>query len=194
MKRASKKANSRTTSGSIRIISGQWRGRKLPVISAQGLRPTTDRNKEMLFNWLMHDTRDANVLDMFAGSGGLGFEALSRYAAHCTFIEQDKTAVKGINQNIALLGASATVKQGDAVQVATLLSSSFDIIFIDPPFHQGLTQQAIDIVQRFNLLSADGLIYVEQESQQPIPRLPDDLEILKQKHTAQVSCWLLHRR
>ncbi|MCW8091942.1 16S rRNA (guanine(966)-N(2))-methyltransferase RsmD [Alteromonas sp. ASW11-130] len=194
MKRASKKASSRIASGSIRIISGQWRGRKLPVINADGLRPTTDRNKEMLFNWLMHDVRDSKVLDMFAGSGGLGFEALSRYATNCTFLEYDKIAVQCIQQNIATLGAQAQVLQGDALQLAASLTGSFDLIFVDPPFHQGLTQQAIDAIEKHQLLNADGLIYLEQEKQHPLPHLPDNLTIIKQKQTAQVSCLLLHRR
>ncbi|MCW8109251.1 16S rRNA (guanine(966)-N(2))-methyltransferase RsmD [Alteromonas ponticola] len=194
MKRASKKANPKTTSGSIRIISGQWRGRKLPVINTHGLRPTTDRNKEMLFNWLMHDIRDTQVLDMFAGSGGLGFEALSRYATDCTFVEYDKMAAQRIKENIDALGASASVIQGDARQIASSISRSFDIIFIDPPFHQGLAQQAIDVIMHYQLLKAGGLIYLEQESQLPLPQLPEGLTLIKQKQTAQVSCLLLHHQ
>ncbi len=194
MKRVSKNANLKSASGSIRIIAGQWRGRKLPVVNAQGLRPTTDRNKEMLFNWLMNDVRDANVLDMFAGSGGLGLEALSRYAAHCTFVENDAQAVKVLHQNIALLGANAQVIKGDAFQTVTTLSSNFDIIFIDPPFHHGLSQRAIDAIHHSQLLNADGLLYLEQEAHQSLPRLPDNWTIIKQKQTPQINCLLVSRR
>ncbi|WP_350636673.1 16S rRNA (guanine(966)-N(2))-methyltransferase RsmD, partial [Pseudoalteromonas sp. GW168-MNA-CIBAN-0100] len=87
----------------MRVISGQFRGRKLPVKDVQGLRPTTDRIKETVFNWLMQDTREANVLDCFAGSGGLGFEALSRFAKSATFVELDAAAAKQIELNISTL-------------------------------------------------------------------------------------------
>ena len=97
------KAITKSTDGFIRVISGQFRGRKLPVKDVQGLRPTTDRIKETVFNWLMQDTRDANVLDCFAGSGGLGFEALSRFASTALFIELDPSAAKQLAQNIATL-------------------------------------------------------------------------------------------
>ena len=106
MKRDVKKH--RTVIGSIRIISGQWRGRKLPVLDAQGLRPTTDRNKETLFNWLMPFIHNSKCLDAFAGSGGLGFEALSRYAAAVTFIELDKKTANALQQNLHMLQVPKT--------------------------------------------------------------------------------------
>ncbi len=194
MKRASKKANFKSASGSIRIIAGQWRGRKLPVVNVEGLRPTTDRNKEMLFNWLMHDVRDAKVLDMFAGSGGLGLEALSRYAAHCTFLESDAQAISVLKKNITTLDAQASVIKGDAFQSVASLSTEFDIILVDPPFHQGLSQQAIDAIDKYSLLKTDGVVYLEQEAHQPLPHFPNNWIILKQKQTPQIHCLLLSRR
>ena len=114
MKRGEKRSSTRAAqqlvskpSGTVRIISGRFRGRKLPVLDVQGLRPTTDKNREMLFSWLMPYTLDARCLDAFAGSGGLGFEALSRYGKSCTFIELDKNAAKKVAENIQLLGLSA---------------------------------------------------------------------------------------
>ena len=101
MTRARKQANSST--GSIRIIGGSHRGRKLPVLNAEGLRPTTDRTKETLFNWLMMDVQGANCLDCFAGAGSLGFEALSRGAKSVTFMELDKPAAKQLQANATLL-------------------------------------------------------------------------------------------
>ena len=132
----SRKTQSTNSPGQIRIIGGQWRGRKLPVLNAEGLRPTTDRNKETLFNWLMPYINDARCLDVFAGSGGLGLEALSRYAAHCDFIELDKQAASQLKSNLTLLKAnelaSATVHQGDALGILKGISQApYDIIFVD---------------------------------------------------------------
>ena len=91
--------------GSIRLISGQWKGRKLPVLDAEGLRPTTDRVKETLFNWLAAEIRDAHCLDLFAGSGSLGFEALSRYAAHVTMVEFNRSVAQQLIKNLNTLGS-----------------------------------------------------------------------------------------
>ncbi len=93
-------------SGFVRIISGQWRGRKLPVRDVEGLRPTTDRVKETIFNWLAPHVRGTRCLDLFAGSGGLGLEALSRYAEQVTLIEMDKGAADQIKKNLTTLGSS----------------------------------------------------------------------------------------
>lgn len=171
--------------GMIRIIAGQWRGRRLPVRDAEGLRPTTDRNKETLFNWLMHTVTDAHCLDMFAGSGGLGLEALSRYAASCEFFEYDKANATQLNNNLTALQANGRVRQGDALAlITTPLRDTFDIIFIDPPFGHGLVQPALDALFRLNKVSDEGVIYIEQEAQAPRPDLPQGWEWLKQKTTS----------
>ena len=94
-----KKAQVQNAKGEVRIIAGRWRGRKLPVLNANGLRPTGDRMKETLFNWLMHHILDSRCLDCFAGSGSLGFEALSRQARQVTFLELDKTDRKSTRLN-----------------------------------------------------------------------------------------------
>jgi len=128
--------------GNIRIISGKHRGRKLPVILSDGLRPTTDRTKETLFNWLMHDIQDAKVLDMFAGAGSLGFEALSRHAAYVTMIEKDPKVAKQLQSNLVLLQEQqrGNVICGDALTALGEQTHHFDIIFIDPPFGKIETQ------------------------------------------------------
>jgi 16S rRNA (guanine966-N2)-methyltransferase len=161
MKRGEKRSSkSRLTggskpSGTVRIISGRFRGRKLPVLDVQGLRPTTDKNKEMLFSWLMPYTTDVMCLDAFAGSGGLGFEALSRYAKSCTFIELDKNVAKNIADNIQLLGLSAQqakIIQGNSLDSVNNLSQPYELIFLDPPFNLNILPQMIERIVEKALL------------------------------------------
>ncbi|MFY8283283.1 16S rRNA (guanine(966)-N(2))-methyltransferase RsmD [Pseudoalteromonas sp. SSMSWG5] len=195
-KRPVKAANNKTANGFIRIISGQFRGRKLPVKDVQGLRPTTDRIKETVFNWLMQDTRDAAVLDCFAGSGGLGFEALSRFAASAVFFELDKSATAQLNSNIATLQLkNATVKHGDSL---TLLNNNaendkFDLVFVDPPFRQNLAEKSCFLLESNHWLTEQALIYVEVESELSNLDIPDNWLLLKEKTAGQVICRLYQR-
>ena len=195
-KRPVKAANNKTANGFIRIISGQFRGRKLPVKDVQGLRPTTDRIKETVFNWLMQDTRDAVVLDCFAGSGGLGFEALSRFAASAVFFELDKSATAQLNSNIATLQLkNATVKHGDSL---TLLNNNaennkFDLVFVDPPFRQNLAEKSCFLLESNHWLTEQALIYVEVESELSNLDIPDNWLLLKEKTAGQVICRLYQR-
>lgn len=196
-KRPVKAANNKTANGFIRIISGQFRGRKLPVKDVQGLRPTTDRIKETVFNWLMQDTRDAAVLDCFAGSGGLGFEALSRFAASAVFFELDKSATAQLNSNIATLQLkNATVKHGDSL---TLLNNNaendkFDLVFVDPPFRQNLAEKSCFLLESNHWLTEQALIYVEVESELSNLDTPDNWLLLKEKTAGQVICRLYQRK
>ena len=182
--------------GHIRIISGQWRGRKLPVLDAEGLRPTTDRNKETLFNWLMPYLNEATCLDAYAGSGGLGLEALSRYALSCDFIELDKSASAQLKKNLALLTANdaqrANVHQGDALAILpTFSGKSFDIIFVDPPFNKGLVAPTLSAIIANNLLSNDGVLYIEHEANLAPITLPDHWQIIKEKRTSALCYYLI---
>ncbi|GEA12846.1 16S rRNA (guanine(966)-N(2))-methyltransferase RsmD [Alteromonas sp. KUL49] len=183
-------------SGQIRIIGGQWRGRKLPVRDVTGLRPTTDRNKETLFNWLMHKLTDAVCIDVFAGSGGLGFEALSRYAKHCDFIEKDSGAFNQLVENTKLLRLNSpehvSVLQGDALSILSSLSkNSFDIAFVDPPFGKGLVQPVLDLIDKHQLMASNGVIYIEQESGLPWPTLPAHWQLTKSKETSSLMYGLI---
>lgn len=195
--RSNKQSIPPQATGEVRIISGQWRGRKLPVLAGEGLRPTTDRTKETLFNWLMNDIRDLVCVDAFAGSGSLGFEALSRGAKQVTFFEKNKSAAAQLAKNTALLNLSAQqarVQQGDALSLLMSLSGvQPDLIFLDPPFHQSLIQQALAVIEQQHLLTPGGLLYLEME--QPEPVLPDvsRWETLKLKSTPQFSYRLLRR-
>lgn len=177
--------------GQIRVIAGQWRGRKLPVSDVEGLRPTTDRNKETLFNWLMNDVRDARCLDVFAGSGGLGIEALSRYAKHCVFFEKDKRAATLLRKNLQTLEASADVIQGDALSLLNDQRQPFDIVFVDPPFGMNLVNPTLTSLSQNQLLASGSLIYIEQESQASDIMLPPACRIIKEKRLPQLHYLLV---
>ncbi|MFA3791512.1 16S rRNA (guanine(966)-N(2))-methyltransferase RsmD [Aliiglaciecola sp. SL4] len=188
MKRGVKKQNAIT--GSIRVISGKWRGRKLPVLEAQGLRPTTDRMKETLFNWLMPYVNESRCLDMFAGSGSLGFESLSRHASSATFIELDKVAAKLITSNLEKLKVEdqqTQVMQGNSLEVCSRLNHSFDLVFIDPPFNAGLVPKAIDVINQNNLVTTQSVVYIECEAQNQNYQVPDNWQCIKEKSTQSVS-------
>jgi len=125
------------STGFVRIISGLWRGRKLPVHDAEGLRPTTDRVKETLFNWIAQDVPRAKCLDLFAGSGGLGFEAASRQAELVTLIELNPAAFKQLETNIASLKAdNLKAINTDALSYLKQPGTPHHVVFIDPPFRK----------------------------------------------------------
>ena len=175
--------------GAIRIISGQWRGRKLPVLDVQGLRPTTDRSKETLFNWLMPYVQNAVCLDAFAGSGGLGFEALSRYAKNAVFVELDPKVVKQLYANIDLLKIESNkvkVIHGDAATESSLADSAFDLIFLDPPFNKGLLPKIIQRIDAEHMLKDNGVVYVECEAQ-CVYSVPASWALLKEKNTSHLT-------
>ena len=190
------KAQNANGNGQIRIIGGQWRGRKLPVLNAEGLRPTTDRNKETLFNWLMPYVNGSRCLDVFAGSGGLGLEALSRYASHCDFIELDKHAAAQLENNIALLktneAASASVHQGDALSILNNISRTpYDIVFVDPPFAKDLVTPTLTSLEENNTVKSGSVVYLEHESSLTTPALPDNWKIIKEKQTSALRYMLI---
>lgn len=191
-----KATNNKSANGFIRIISGQFRGRKLPVKDVQGLRPTTDRIKETVFNWLMQDTRGAAVLDCFAGSGGLGFEALSRFAQRATFFELDKGAALQLKENISTLKLdNAVIKQDNSLSLLAnnAQNEQFDLVFVDPPFRQNLAEKTCFLLEENNWLTAQALIYVEVESELNSLNIPDNWMLLKEKTAGQVICRLYQR-
>ncbi|BDY07073.1 16S rRNA (guanine(966)-N(2))-methyltransferase RsmD [Ferrimonas sp. YFM] len=198
MARGSRNPKSRTStqggSGQVRIISGRFRGRKLPVADLQGLRPTTDRVRETLFNWLQGDTQDARVLDCFAGSGALGMEALSRYAASVTLMELDKGAASQLKRNLTTLGAdNARVLQGDTRALLQQGGQPQDLVFVDPPFRQGLVAPVLALLEQENWLADEALIYVETESELSLEEVPAHWTLLKEKVAGQVAYRLFQR-
>lgn len=189
-KTASKKRPSKKPqSGEVRIVGGIFRGRKLPVITKEGLRPTSDRVKETLFNWLQFEISDARCLDVFAGSGSLGFEALSRGAKKVVFLENSVSVVKQLNRNIALLQLpNATVNLTDSLCfLQDCPKESFDVVFIDPPFNFNLMQPTIDLLFKNNWLNSHARLYLEQEKTLNWPRFPEGWICHKEKLTSQVK-------
>jgi len=179
------------SAGSIRIIAGKYRGRKLPVLNEEGLRPTTDRVKETLFNWLMPYINGANCLDCFAGSGGLGIEALSRGAELVTFLELNKQTAQQLKQNLSLINAvTGQVLQTDSLTFLNKTKGDsknfFDVVFIDPPFRKGLLTQVCTQLSQ-DWLADNALIYVESEVEYNCSELPVNWCLLKEKIAGQVA-------
>ncbi|GLX78458.1 ribosomal RNA small subunit methyltransferase D [Thalassotalea insulae] len=186
--RSAKPEKNRQPTGNIRIIAGKHRGRKLPVLAAEGLRPTTDRVKETLFNWLMPYINQSRCLDCFAGAGSLGFEAHSRNAAHVTFVELDRIAAKQLSSNKTLLNAeNIEIKQTNILSfLSQQATTTFNLVFIDPPFRQGLVEQTVELLQH-GWLANDALIYIEMENENDQLSLPNNWSLLKEKNAGQVS-------
>ena len=182
-------------SGQVRIIGGQWRSRKLPVNDVEGLRPTTDRVKETVFNWLAPYVTDANCLDLFAGSGGLSFEALSRYASSALLLEKDRGAANQLTKNLTTLKCeNGEVKNIDSLKfLGKPASQKFDLVFIDPPFRKNLLQQSCQLLEENQWLSDDAVIYIEMESELSNVKFPNNWHCLKEKNAGQVTFSLWQR-
>ena len=202
MKKKKRKKNtvnlSRSQMGSVRIIGGEWRGRKLPVLLSDGLRPTSDRVRETVFNWLQFKIAGANCLDVFAGSGALGLEALSRGAKSTTFLECSASVVKQLQENLHCLNINnARVVQGDSLMwLESEQVACFDVIFLDPPFHLDLMQQAVDKVFLNGVVSNEAFgswLYLEQEKTLEWPRLPEGWVCYREKSTSQVRFGLFRK-
>jgi 16S rRNA (guanine966-N2)-methyltransferase len=149
---------------SVRIIGGEWRRRVLRFPESEGLRPTPDRVRETLFNWLGQDMDGLHCLDLFAGSGALGFEAASRGAAKVVMVETAPKVLAALEENLRMLGASARLEivRTDAVKFATSTDLRFDVLFLDPPYHQGWLERLAPLLPR--IAADDALLYVEAET------------------------------
>ena len=156
----------------MRIISGEWRGRKLIAPRGDATRPTADRTRETLFNMLtsrLGSFDDLRVADLFAGSGALGLEALSRRAAHCLFVEQEKPAVDAIKANILALGARdrSKVQQGSVMTLGPT-SEPYDLLLLDPPYRTGAANVALDRMQRLGWIGPETWIAVETSDEESV--------------------------
>jgi 16S rRNA (guanine966-N2)-methyltransferase len=171
----------------LRIIAGKWKGRKIPFPSLPGLRPTQGRIRETLFSWLMSDVRHSHCLDLFAGSGSLGFEALSREAQTVTFIDSAPEVIKAIKQNIQTLHINnASVARAEIpCKSRLLLKRKFDVIFLDPPFGKDLLNETIQWIGSQNLLYPNGLIYIECEKNLE-KAMPKNWQQIKHKETKSI--------
>lgn len=177
--------------GQLRIIGGRWRGRRLTVLRQDGLRPTSDRIRETLFNWLGARVEGARCLDGFAGSGALGFEAASRGAGEVVLIEQQAAAARALTLHSRLLGATQV-----SVQAADLLRwlrsappRPFDICFLDPPFQSGLLTATLATLRggaAQGWLAPGALVYLESDRRTAMPELPAGWTWLRQKRAGNV--------
>ncbi|MCP3670820.1 MAG: 16S rRNA (guanine(966)-N(2))-methyltransferase RsmD [Gammaproteobacteria bacterium] len=179
----------------VRIIGGEHRGRKLDFPDIQGLRPTGDRIRETLFNWLQVNLPGAECLDLFAGSGALGLEAASRGAGRVLMLDRSPVAVDQLRQNISLLGLNqASVEQADALVWLQAVPQPFDIVFLDPPFADELLQQVCHQLVVGGWLKPNALLYIETDAVNGLPQLPSVWRRLKEKKAGQVGYFLYSSR
>jgi 16S rRNA (guanine966-N2)-methyltransferase len=178
----------------LRIIGGQWRSRKIRFPDLPQLRPTPDRVRETLFNWLMPVIAGARCLDLFAGSGALGLEALSRGAGAVEFVDRDKQVIEYLRATFGLLKAEhASVVQADALTYLAGSAQGFDVVFLDPPFDAELVPPCSAALEAHGWLNPAAYIYIETAVQTPLSGLPPNWQVLREKTAGQVSYRLLQR-
>jgi len=174
----------------LRIIGGRHRGRRLRFPAGVAIRPTPDRVRETLFNWLQPRIVDSRVLDLFAGSGALGLEALSRGAAWVSFVEQDRRAAAAI-ESVAREWQEGAADVACADALAWLGRSAgtapFDIVFLDPPYDSALLSAAAAALASGKLLAPDARVYVEHRAHEPLPALPDGWQNIRDGRAGEVG-------
>ena len=155
----------------MRVITGKCRGRKLLEPVGKDVRPTTDQVKEALFNIIQFDVEGRKVLDLFAGTGQLGIEALSRGAAECVFVDRSRDSLRLVQENLRRCGLTARVIQCDSLGFLRS-GEKFDLVFIDPPYGSGLDAQAMEAVKAFDILSKGGIMICESRPETLLPEFP----------------------
>lgn len=179
--------------GQLRLIGGDWRRRQLQFPAVDGVRPTPDRVRETLFSWLLPQLPGSRCLDLFAGSGALGLEALSRGAVHATFVDQSSRLCRALAQNLALLGASGRADihtQACLDFLALGTAQPYQLIFMDPPYGLGLIQPICQSLVQHGWLAPQAMICVEQESTAPTPAVPAGWHLHRHKQAGQVSVFV----
>jgi len=180
--------------GRLRIIGGRWRGRRLEVPESEGLRPTPDRVRETLFNWLQPYIAGAQCLDLFAGTGALCLEALSRGAARVVMVEQAPAVAEQLRRHVATLQAeNAEVVRADAVEFLRQAPQAFDIVFLDPPFQSDLIRRCAELVEARGWIKPGGLVYIEAPSRVEAPPIPATWELIRSKSAGQVGYHLARK-
>lgn len=181
--------------GQLRIIGGEWGSRKLTFPDAPGLRPTPDRVRETLFNWLAMDIAGAKVLDVFTGSGALFFEALSRGASKGLALDNSAAAISSLRQNLGMLNCTTgQVTQADSLRhLETQTAEPFDVVFLDPPFHQNLLASACALLESHGWLAENAWIYTESETPPSATGLPGSWRLHREKKAGQVYYALWQR-
>ena len=183
-------------SNQLRIIGGEWKGRKLRFPDAPNLRPTPDRVRETIFNWLAPIIHGARCLDLFAGSGALGLEALSRGAGFTTFVDSHKKVTAALKEHLDLLNTNdkAEVLQMDGVRFLNNTAHTYDLIFLDPPYHLDFMQKVVPLLEENGWLANNAMLYLEIEKRQSLPELPANWVQLKDKTAGEVSYFLFQRK
>lgn len=176
----------------MRVISGTARGLKLDSLDGLSTRPTLDRVKESIFNMLFDKTVGANVLDLFAGSGAMGIEALSRMAENCTFVDSYPGAIDIVNKNIAKARFTdkSKVVSSDFKQFLTTTTDKYDIVFVDPPYGAGYVEEVLELLYE-RLLLRDNAVVVVESSRDAQPPIPHSYSVIRQKNYGKVSVRLL---
>ena len=179
--------------GRLRIVAGKWRSRLLPVGDDTQLRPTSARIRETLFNWLAPVVEGSAVLDLFAGSGALGLEALSRGARRAVFVERSRSTLRQLEENIATLGGEdASLIESDAMQYLRHFEAEpFDIVFLDPPYAADLYAELCRLLDERDWLASGARVYLEQAENAPGPELPTGWAVRKDKTSGKVRYLLL---
>lgn len=180
----------------LRIIAGKWRGRKISFPDQEGLRPSPDRVRETLFNWLQADIVGAHCLDLFAGSGALAIEAASRGAKQVSCVELNPEIAASIKKNIALLQADAiSLIQRDAVKFLKTAQSEhrYELVFLDPPFNENLLEESCELLENNAWLADSALIYLESDQALEKYTFPSNWALIKQKKAGQVYYGLCQR-
>jgi len=188
MTKRTAKAGRKSQPGRLRIVAGNWRSRLLQIADVPGLRPTSERIRETLFNWLTPTLDGARCLDLFAGTGALGFEALSRGAAGTVFVEQSPVAVQALRTGIAELDASgAVVHEADALEFISRTGlGTFNIVFLDPPFAADMLEDLCRLLEKASILASGARIYLEEDRSAPEVNLPNGWLVVKSKNAGNV--------
>ena len=177
----------------LRIIAGCWRGRKLSFAPVAGVRPTPDRVRETLFNWLNPVIRGARCLDLYAGSGALGIEAASRGASGVVLVDSDPRVITRLREQLTVLDATnVDVVQSSVEDWLSGTADPFDIVFLDPPFRKNLLPACIQSLESGGWLAAEARVYIEAESDL-LPELPENWELVRSKRAGQVGYHLARR-
>lgn len=188
-------------SNQLRIIGGDWKGRKLRFPDVPNLRPTPDRVRETIFNWLAPMLHGAHCLDLFAGSGALGLEALSRGAAFTTFVDSHKKVTQALQSHLDLLEANdkANIFSIDGVKFLShekfkiTEAKKYDVVFLDPPYHLDFMRKVVPLLEENNWLNENAMLYLEIEKRQSLPELPTNWKQLKEKTAGEVNYFLFQR-
>ncbi len=180
----------------MRIVAGSARGRKLRELPGLDTRPTTDKVKESMFNIVQFDVEGRRVLDLFAGTGQLGCEALSRGAAYVTFVDQSREAVRVVKENAALVADPDRfeVLQRDALAFVGARPGKYGLVFLDPPYHTGLMEKALETISGIDIVAEHGIIVCESAADEALPALSAPYEQGREYRYGKIKITLYHRR